>query len=523
MELKVFENGTFISCKDNNRIFSLMVEDKGKIVFTGNTLPESYTLVKERIDLQGHCVLPAFVDTHMHFASFSLFEFGLNVRYARDFNEMGTVIRTYGDNHPKEKLLFGFGSSAHTVTEGRLVERADLDKMTSRPLIIEKYDGHAAVANSALIALFPKEVLNDPGFDEKTGWMYMQAHYQGINHVTHLMNPLSMVASMIKSSDMLARYGVQMVHSAEGNGFPKDADFDLMMKMGKVLPQAFRLFFQTMEVRKVIKRKLPRIGGCFVTALDGCFGSEDAALTRAYTNNPDNMGILVYTQEQVNDFVIKANRKGIQVALHAIGDAAVEQAIKAYEVALKDCPRDDHRHIIIHADLIAPDLIARAQNLNLYMAVQPGFLHWREEPMEYIDRILGERANQLMPFKDMIDAGLVVAAGSDAPCTNPNPIEGIWAACNHPNEAQRVSVLNALKMYTNWGARLSFDEDKLGTLTNGKLANMVVLDRNPLVVPIDTLKDLKVTDMYLKGRRYEGQSSNTLAVLLKSLVSRETC
>ncbi len=118
----------------------------------------------------------------------------------------------------------------------------------------------------------------------------------------------------------------------------------------------------------------------FCHALDGCFGSEDAALKEPYTNNPKNRGTLFYTQEEVNNFVREANRAHLQVALHAIGDAAIEQALNAFDAALKDFPRADHRHIIIHADLMSEAAIERAARLNLCIALQTPFLYWRQEP-----------------------------------------------------------------------------------------------------------------------------------------------
>jgi predicted amidohydrolase YtcJ len=272
-----------------------------------------------------------------------------------------------------------------------------------------------------------------------------------------------------------------------------------------------------MNVNKIIRRKLPRIGGCFATALDGCFGSEDAALKEPYSNNQANKGVLFYPQQQVNDFVRKANRSNLQVALHAIGDAAVDQAITAYEEALKDFPRSDHRHIIIHADLIPLPLLERAARMGLHLAVQPAFLYWDQEPMAYLDHILGNRARKLIPLKEMIDFGMRISSGSDAPCTVPDPIMSLHAACNHPNVDQRISILDALKMHTNWSAYFTFDESKRGTLTEGKLADFVVLDKNPFDMSIEKIKDINITGTYLKGTKYQPMLKSPLDLVMKSL------
>jgi predicted amidohydrolase YtcJ len=208
---------------------------------------------------------------------------------------------------------------------------------------------------------------------------------------------------------------------------------------------------------------------------------------------------------------------GIQVAMHAIGDAAVEQAITAFEKALKDFPRQDHRHIIIHADLIPEPLLERAARLGLHLAVQTPFLYWELEPMSYLQRILGERAQNLIPLRSMLAHGLTIAGGSDAPCTLPDPILGIHAACNHPNPDEKIPVIDALRMHTSWAARLSFDEDDRGTLETGKVADFIILDRNPLSIPVETLKEINMEGLYIGGQPYSRSIRRPLDLALAAI------
>ncbi|MCP4352848.1 MAG: amidohydrolase [Desulfobacterales bacterium] len=514
--MKIFHNAQFISCEDSNRFFRVLIEEDGKILFCGDEIPEKYSS-GQKVNLNEKCVIPAFGDTHIHFSSFCFVHSGLDCRNVENFEELGIFIKEYIENNPKEKVVLGFGCSAHTVNEKRLPEQSDLDKITSHPLMIVKYDGHAAVANTALLSKLPSVVLKDKGFNKKTGWLYGSAFYKGVNSVTEKVSLPVLFKNMISGSDFLARKGIGLVHASEGVGFPLDMDVFLTAVASLGLPQKFRIFFQTMNCKKVHRYKMPRIGGCFETALDGCFGSEDAALREPYSNNQENRGELVYSQSKVNEFVKTANRAGLQVALHAIGDAAIEQALTAYEEALSDFPRDDHRHIIIHSDLMDSEMIERAANIGVCIALQTPFLDWREEPIEYLEHILGKRINTLIPLKSMLDAGLVLASGSDAPCTIPDPIYGIHAACNHPNPAESISVLDALKMHTNWCAKLSFDENERGTLTEGKNADFVVLDQNPLNTPIDEIKNININDLYLEGRKYTGQDRNTVKLIGKAL------
>ena len=188
--------------------------------------------------------------------------------------------------------------------------------------------------------------------------------------------------------------------------------------------------------------------------------------------------------------------------MHAIGDTAVEQALNAYEAALKDYPRKDARHILIHGDLMHKEAIQKAAELGITIAVQPAFLDWPQEPAEYLESILGERANQILPLRDMVDAGLLLTSGSDAPCTVPNPIEGIHICCNHPNPAQALTVEEALKTYTLWAARSAFDDNLYGSLTPGKKANFVVLDKNILSIPKEDIRTVRIKGVFLNGKRF---------------------
>ncbi len=519
--MKAFVNAHAISCQADNAVYQVLVEKAGRIVYAGGRIPPKYRNWP-RIDLEHKCVVPAFVDTHMHFASFSLFHSGLDCRHAGSLSELGDLIRDHIDGNPSDKLYLGFGCAAHTLREKQLPTGGDLEAITPTPLMLIKYDGHAAVANRAMVKRLPKAVLKCRGYCRQSGWFYQEAFYQAVSALTRSVSLLKVLKNTIRGADALIKKGIGLVHTSEGVGFPLDMDVNLMRFVDRGLPPAFRTYFQTLAVSKVRKRGLPRIGGCFETALDGCFGSQDAALRASYHNNSDNTGFLAYTPEQVNTFVHEAHRSNLQVAMHAIGDAAIAQALDAYETAQKRILRDDPRHVIIHADLMTPDLIERAARTKVAVALQSPFLMWPQEPLEYLESLLGDRIRHLIPIKSMLDAGLLLGNGSDAPCTLPDPIFGIHAACNHPVPEERITPLEALKMHTTWAARLSFDENERGTLAPGKQADFLVLDRNLLTIPQETLKEIKIEDIYLSGRRYRGYNPSTAKFLYNCLRKKST-
>jgi predicted amidohydrolase YtcJ len=282
---------------------------------------------------------------------------------------------------------------------------------------------------------------------------------------------------------------------------------------------AYRLFFQTMDEQKVLKRRLPRIGGCFVTALDGCYGSEDAALLEPYAHDPNNRGVLYYPDEVVTEFCKRANRLGLQIELHAIGDRAFVQAVGAIESALKDFPRADHRHTIIHACLPTAAGLETCARLGIGIAIQPAFLRWDEEPLDYLERIMGERAYRISPLATMRKLGIKMCGGSDAPCTVPDPIEGIWAAANHYVGEESLSVQDALNLYTIEAARTGFDETERGSLELGKRADMALLSEDILSVPLPEIRRVKVEGLLLAGKEYR-QGQGMASVIARGLLSR---
>ena len=504
-------HGRIISLDKDNSVHSYLVEDQGRIVFLGDTLPACYSKAEAStvVELGSRVLLPSFGDAHMHFSSWALIAVSyFDVRDAKDIGEIQQIIRTKMTGAKGKKAVIAFGASKHSVREKRLICRAELDAVCPDiPLIIVCYDGHSAVFNSKMLEKFPDRVQRLRGFDGDKGHLFNEAYLAGTDFASSLVPPLDLVNSLIKSFDLLAEKGIGMIHATEGIGFPNDLDVTLVSLIARAATKRSRfqsrLFFQTMDVEKVLKRKLPRIGGCFATALDGCFGACDAALHEPYSHDPENSGILFQEEAAVIEFAKKANRAGLQIEMHAIGDAAVSRAVKAIEAALLDHPRDDHRHTIIHACLIRDEDMKKIADLGIGIALQPAFLISPLEPVSYLEEILGQRIKKGSPIQSLIQAGIHVSGGSDAPVTYPDPIEGIYGACNHPYDpAQSVSIVDALKMFTFEVAWTTFDDADRGSLETGKIADMVILNQDPLVMRPENLRSLKVEKLFLEGKEY---------------------
>jgi predicted amidohydrolase YtcJ len=188
----------------------------------------------------------------------------------------------------------------------------------------------------------------------------------------------------------------------------------------------------------------------------------------------------------------------LQIAFHAVGDAAVEQALNAFEKALGEHPREDHRHRIEHCEVIREEQIQRAQELGVALAIQPPFNHFW--PHETYFSSLGEpRAWQVDPVRTLLRPGLLVAGGSDSTVTPMGPLVGVHAAVNHSNAMERVGVHEAFQLYTTHAARIAFQEDDRGSLEVGKLGDLVVLGDDLYAVDPRTIKDIPVEMTVIGG------------------------
>ncbi len=515
-------HGSILSVNAQDEVFSWLVEDGGKIVFVGDSLPEAYAKAP-CVELGERALIPPFADTHQHFASFSAFNAGLNVMEAESNDEILQMVDAFAASCPNRTLI-AFGASPYSVRERTLVSREQLDRVThGKPLFLVKYDGHACVVNTALLEKLPKKTAALRGWHADTGEMNQEAFFAVSDFITNSISPAELLRDMQLAADFEAARGIGLIHTVSGVGFPMNLDISMESWFARSVQGGLqiRVFPQSLDPKTALRRRLPRIGGCFACALDGCFGSRDAAMNRPYESDPENSGVLYYTDAQVTDFCKKANRAGLQIEMHAIGDRAFDQAARALRAALEDCPRTDHRHGIIHACLPTAEGMAICRDCHIQLPMQIAFDNWRQEPPEYTEALLGKERNAaLNPVRSFLELGCTVSFGSDAPCTAPDPVVWLHKAVNHSNPAEAVDVRQALRMATYNGYWASFDEKERGSLETGKFADMAILSGNPYTLAPDRLRDLKVEKLILQGREYRGQSQSVPAAVLRGMLSR---
>ncbi|MBN2465346.1 amidohydrolase family protein, partial [candidate division WOR-3 bacterium] len=236
-------------------------------------------------------------------------------------------------------------------------------------------------------------------------------------------------------------------------------------------------YLQTWDVETPRRFGLKQAGGCLL--IDGSLGSRTAALSQPYSDAPGNTGSCYVSDDKLLSFLKAAAAAGLQTAVHAIGDRAIEQVVRCHEQLGDKGPGNPLRHRIEHAELLSDSLISRIARLGLLLGIQPAFeAEWGGPNRMYAFR-LGERWRSTNPYRRLLHAGVRLAGGSDAPITRIDPVAGIRAAMDHPNTAERISGEEALAMFTLEAAFALNREDACGSIEVGKDSDLTVLTSDP--------------------------------------------
>ncbi|MCG3253463.1 MAG: amidohydrolase family protein, partial [Candidatus Heimdallarchaeota archaeon] len=234
--MQIFQ-GTIITCDADNNVFQYLVEEKGKIVFVGNELPQKYADCKNITTLGDRALVPSFGDGHIHYTNWALIAMEyFDFRTARNFFEFDEIIKTFVKERKGKigKGLVGYGASPHSLEEKRFPTKVELDSYYSeKPMAVICYDGHSLLVNSKMMEKFPKKVRESHGFNEETGLLTSQAFYLGLDYFTSLISSITLLKSIINAYDQLAKYGVGFIRSVESIGYPMDLDVTLAMMIGK--------------------------------------------------------------------------------------------------------------------------------------------------------------------------------------------------------------------------------------------------------------------------------------------------
>ena len=451
----------------------------------------------EVIDCEGGVVLPGFVDAHTH-----LEMVGRHLVHAdlRDVSSPAEAVDRLRDRAGEtDGPVLGYGYDESTWDESRYLTTADLNPVaTDRPVVAFREDMHTASVNDAALTAYRSEMPDADVQTEKgepTGVLVEEA----VGALFSAFDPgVEGTEDLLRAAQEHANaLGVTGIHDMCRRSHKPRVFRDLDAR--DELTLRVRLNYWENHTDAVVETGL-RSGygsemvqtGAIKTFTDGSFGGRTAKLRAPYSDDEDTDGQWVVDPEELDEMVAAAAEADLQFTAHAIGDAAVAESLDV--LAAHD--GDRLRHRIEHAELLTEDLVARFAETGVVASVQPNFLKWARDGGLYESR-LGDRRGEVMPFRDLLDAGVPLAFGSD--CMPLDPLFGIEQAVTAPEPSQRLTVTEALRAYTYGGAYAAGRESELGTLDVGKRADIVVLDESPWEAAGDAVADLDVTRTFVDG------------------------
>ncbi len=502
----IIKNGRCLTMCGDNEVGWVAVA--GKMICATGDGDEWQRLVRPDtlvIDAHGASVLPGFIDNHFHVMQTAINMMSVDLSAARSHRELGEMLAAA---EAREGAILGCQVEESQFAEKRFPDRYVLDKYCSdHPVVIFSKEYHVSMLNThALLYYKVPFSLDGVELDSNalpTGVFRHNANYVlRSNVLRNLPDEFRMEAIHLAMSRLLEN-GITTVAAIEGGWLFDDRDAEFIYAHSGEFPVDMPLFYQTMDLAKVWKLGLRRVGGNIM--VDGTLASHSAALMTPYADRPGDRGRIFLPQDTLDEFVQQCYEQDMQLALYSIGDRAIESVLQAHERAIRLGGSPTQRHRVEHAILATHEQIARAAEMRLIFSVQPTYEYlWGGKGGMYESRI-GERYRRTNDFAAMFAAGVVVCGGSDSDVTEPRPLLGIHASVNRAVPEHDLTIRQAIEMYTVNGAYALFEDKRKGMLMPGYLADIVVLDRDILRGPKEQLEQTCVTVTIKSGSVLYGQ------------------
>jgi predicted amidohydrolase YtcJ len=472
------------------------------------------------IDANGGMVTPGFIDSHVHFISGGFNLSSVQLRDAKTPAEFVARVKAFAATVPKGTWITG-GDWDHTLWGGELPSRSWIDSVTpNNPVWISRLDGHMALANGLTLAA-ANVTKATPEIDGGTIVRDASGNPTGIlkdnaqSYVDRVMPPPSAEMNdraLQAAMKYVAERGVTSVTNM--GTWDELAAIERAHNAGTLITRIYQVtpISQWERLRDTVAKRgkgdeWVRIGGLKGFA-DGSLGSHTAAMFAPFTDTPKDSGFLVNTEEDLYHWTSEGDKAGLQMIVHAIGDRAINTQLNIFERVAKENGPRDRRFRIEHAQHIAPADIPRFGQLGVIPSMQP---YHAIDDGRWAENVIGhERAKTTYAFRSLHDAGATLAFGSDWFVAPPTPLDGIYAAVTRRTlddknpggwiPEQKITVEEALRAYTIDGAYASFEERIKGSLARGKLADIVVIDRDLTKIPPETIRDAKIMMTIVAGK-----------------------
>ena len=535
---KIFYNGN-IRTLDNAIPHCQAMAVKGGVILGLGSDEEMLSLATrdtEKIDLQGRLMLPGFTDSHMHLMHYADAKAALSLFHATSLEETLEICRSGVDSAKKKGgWVVGLGFNENNWEEKRLPSRADLDAVSTEvPVMVRRACFHMSIVNTKALELLG---LLDERSDTTLHHMkflpdgtpngILEEDTQSLIQMCMGTPPLEDIKEMIlAAAKEAAAQGLVQVHTDDFESFSGN-QAELVIQAYRELAEEGRLPIRIYQQCLLRDKKtldaflsnghrtgethgLYKLGPLKLLG-DGSLGANTAALRQPYHNAPHTDGILIYDGDTLQELVDTAHQGGMQIAIHCIGDRTLQQVLDCFDEAMKKAPRENPRHGIVHCQITDLSLLERMRHMNVIAYIQPIFVHTDL----YItnSRIGDELAATSYNWRKMLDMGIHASGGSDCPVESFQVLPNICCAVTRTDlegspswyPENCVTVDEAVRMFTVEGAYAAFEEAVRGTLTVGKLADLVVLDRDIYQIPADEIKDVRVCMTVVNGKTaYDG-------------------
>jgi predicted amidohydrolase YtcJ len=519
---RVLHNITGYTSTDDGLVAfkALVINDEGKVVATGGEEILAEYPDAERIDGLDRYALPGLHDAHGHVSSQGFLNVELNVTGTRSLDEAVERIAAYDKANPGSGWIKGRGWNQVLWPSNAFPTAAAIDAVVpDRPVWLRRIDGHAGWANSKALEL--AGIDNDTP-DPVGGKIIRDA--AGNATGTLIDNAMNLVSSKVPppSKDELRRamaaafaeltsLGLTSVHDA-GIGIPEAEVYMSMADNGEMPMRIYAMIWEAGDNLDAIGKPIIGYGNerldirSVKLMSDGALGSRGAAMIEPYEDDTENRGLRMYTQEEANAKVKKANDMGFQVGIHAIGDYGNRQSLDAFEYAQGGRP-SPLRNRVEHAQIITLEDIPRFAELGVIASMQA--THATSDMNMAEDRIGPERIKGAYAWRKLADSGAVIANGSDFPVESANPMHGLYASITRQSRAgmpeggwygtEALSREETLHSFTLAAAYAAHQEDRNGSLEPGKWADFIVIDRDYMTVPASEIDDIVVLQTWVGG------------------------
>lgn len=458
------------------------------------------------IDCHGKTLLPGFCDAHLHLQSSASNIVNLDLSPQANvfsISDMQIKICEFSKKFPPGTWIRASGYNEFYLEDGRHPTRKDLDKAApEHPVKLTHRSSHAHVLNSfALNQVGISRYTPDPpgglidryiDSGEPSGVLFEMNDFLS-KHIPTLDESELTRGIKIINQKMLS-YGITSIHDASfNNGIEQWNTLCSWKEKNIFLPRAtMALGVEGFGNLKANKYSCP-------------VGKNQIRLSTIKIILDETTGQLYPPQKKLNRLVFNIHQAGLQVAIHAIEHTAVESACNAIEHALKKIPNPNHRHRIEHCSVCSPSLVKRLAELKIIVVTQPSFIHYNGD--RYLKTVAKEDIPHLYPIGTLQKSGVMVVGSSDSPIVEPNPITGIYSAISRMAKTgkavsakESIDNLSALEMFTSNAAKAFFDEDMKGSITPGKLADLVLLSGDPTKLSSEEIKDITVVMTIIDGK-----------------------